>query len=88
MTEVVVTLSASEFKAKCLAIFDQLDGRKIDRVVVTRRGRPVAELTPPRGEVPSLWGAHRGSVSVAPGSELTEPVLDELLDAELGVLHR
>lgn len=85
-----LTLSASAFKARCLEVFKALEARKLARVVVTRRGRPVAELVPPRGvgAPPRLWGAHRGSVTVMPGVDLTEPVLDEPLDAELGILHR
>lgn len=55
---------------------------------MTRRGKPVAELVPPRTRVRSLWGAMRGSVEIAPGVDLTEPVLDEPLDAEAGILHR
>ena len=83
----VLTVTATEFKAKCLAIFDQLEGRKISRVVVTRRGKPVAELTPPQQKPPSLWGAHRGSVVVAPGVDLIEPAFDEPWDAERGILY-
>jgi antitoxin (DNA-binding transcriptional repressor) of toxin-antitoxin stability system len=84
-----LTLSASAFKARCLEVFKALEARKLARVVVTRRGRPVAELVPPRVAEPSrLWGAHRGSVTVARGVDLTEPALDEPLDAELGILHR
>jgi hypothetical protein len=30
----------------------------------------------------------KGTIHVAPGVDLTEPVLDEPLDAELGILHR
>jgi hypothetical protein len=30
----------------------------------------------------------RGSVVIPEGFDLTEPVLDEPLDAELGILHR
>lgn len=44
----VLRVSASEFKARCLAIFRDLEARRVGRVLVTRRGRPVAELTPPR----------------------------------------
>ena len=84
----VLRISASEFKARCLAIFRDLEARRIGRVLVTRRGRPVAELTPPRTTLPTLWGAHRGSVEVAAGIDLTEPVIDEALDAAAGVLHR
>jgi antitoxin (DNA-binding transcriptional repressor) of toxin-antitoxin stability system len=88
MSEIVLTMTATDFKAKCLAIFDELERRKVDRVVVTRRGRPVAELRPARAELPELWGAHRGSVKVARGVDLTAPTFDEPLDAELGLLHR
>jgi antitoxin (DNA-binding transcriptional repressor) of toxin-antitoxin stability system len=88
MSEIVLSVSATNFKAKCLAIFDQLERRKVDRVVVTRRGRPVAELRPAPAELPELWGAHRGSVKVARGVDLTAPTFDEPLDAELEVLHR
>lgn len=88
MNDTVVTISATEFKARCLSLFKALEARKLSRVVVTRHGKPVAELVPPQAAVPSLWGAHRGSVKVAPGVDLTEPVLDEPLDAEAGILHR
>lgn len=81
-------VNATEFKARCLAIFKDLEARRIRRVVVTRRGRPVAELTPPRTELPTLWGAHRGSVEVKPGIDLTAPVLDEPLEAAADALHR
>ncbi len=84
----VLRVSATEFKARCLAIFKDLEARRIARVLVTRRGRPVAELTPARTQLPTLWGAHRGSVEVAPGVDLTAPVVDEPLDAATGVLHR
>ena len=84
-----LTVSASVFKARCLELLKALEARKLMRVTVTRRGRPVAELVPPRTAAQvSLWGAHPGSVIVAPGVDLTEPVLDEPLDAELGILHR
>jgi antitoxin (DNA-binding transcriptional repressor) of toxin-antitoxin stability system len=63
----VLRVSASEFKARCLAIFRDLEARRVGRVLVTRRGRPVAELTPPRTRLPTHWGAHRGSVQVEPG---------------------
>lgn len=37
---------------------------------------------------PQALGAHKGSVTVAEGIDLTEPVLDEPLEAETGPLHR
>lgn len=84
----VLTISATEFKATCLSIFDALENRTVSKVVVTRRGKPVAELTAPEAPSPrSIYGAHKGSVWIAPGLDLTEPTLDEPTDAELGILH-
>ena len=39
------TVGASEFKAKCLALLDQVAERKIS-LLVTKRGRPVARIVP------------------------------------------
>jgi len=72
----VLRVSASEFKTRCLAIFKDLEARRVGRVLVTRRGRPVAEVTPPRTRLPTLWGVHRGSVEVEPGTDLTAPLLE------------
>jgi hypothetical protein len=83
------TISASEFKAKCLNILDRLASHELDRVVITKRGQPVGILLPPEAvRVTDLYGSMRGSVIVAEGFDLTEPVLDEPFDAELGILHR
>ena len=41
------TVSATEFKAKCLELMDQLGQRKLDRIIVTKRGRVVMEAVPP-----------------------------------------
>lgn len=48
-------IGAGEFKAKCLALLDEVaeTGRHI---VVTKRGRPVAEVVPVE-EAPSLKGS-------------------------------
>lgn len=86
------TISATEFKARCLEILDQLAERRIAEVSVTKRGRVVAVLTPPPQSVPAtlddIYGAMRGSVIIPEGFDLTAPVLDEQLDAEQGILHR
>ena len=37
------TISATEFKAKCLKILDRLESQGI---VITKRGHPVAKVTP------------------------------------------
>jgi prevent-host-death family protein len=38
-------VSASEFKAKCLALLDQVQ-RTGETLVITKKGKPVAEVTP------------------------------------------
>ena len=39
-------IAISEFKAKCLAILDEVQKTK-QPIRVTRRGRPIAEVSPP-----------------------------------------
>ena len=43
---VVKEIAISEFKAKCLAILDEVQKTK-QPIRVTRRGRPIAEVSPP-----------------------------------------
>ena len=84
------TISASEFKAKCLNILDQIDQHELDRVVITKRGQVVAVLTPPgktEDAVRNIHGFMRGSVIVADDVDLTAPVLDEKFTAKDGDLH-
>lgn len=42
-------LGISEFKSRCLSLIDDLQ-REGGSLVVTRRGKPVAEVVPYRGE--------------------------------------
>ncbi len=43
------TVAAGEFKAKCLAIMDEVQARR-ETVVITKRGKPVAKLVPAESE--------------------------------------
>ena len=56
-------ISASEFKAKCLQILDQVADRHVS-IVVTKRGKPVARLVPMSDEVPPLGGSGIGSAEI------------------------
>jgi len=85
------TISATEFKAKCLDILDRVRRREWDRVVVTKRGVAVGVLVPPSAdasEVERLPGLLRGSVLIPPDFDLTAPASDEPFDAEQSLLHR
>jgi antitoxin (DNA-binding transcriptional repressor) of toxin-antitoxin stability system len=84
MAEQVLQVSATEFKAKCLGLFKDLEARRYRKVVITRRGRPIAELTPHDSEVPDLFGCMEGSVIIPPGFDLTKPILEDIPEAESG----
>jgi antitoxin (DNA-binding transcriptional repressor) of toxin-antitoxin stability system len=82
------TVSASEFKAKCLGLLDQLAARKLTRLLITKRGRVVAVMIPPEeADFAELYGFMRGSVVAPQGFDFTAPVLDEPLSAEAGRIH-
>ncbi len=56
------TLSATEFKAKCLRILDRVDSRGI---VITKRGRPVARLTTlSENSSRKFFGALKGKIAI------------------------
>jgi prevent-host-death family protein len=60
----MATIQASEFKAKCLALMDQV-ARTGETIVVTKNGKPVAELRPHRPpRAKSLIGLHKGTVEI------------------------
>ena len=43
------TLSVSEFKAKCLSVLQDVKKQK-KRVIITKRGQPIAEVIPYESE--------------------------------------
>jgi prevent-host-death family protein len=91
MTDTALEISASEFKAKCLELLDRLATRKLDRIVVTKHGRPVAVLSPPpspEAAADSLFGCLQGMMEAPADFDFTAPVLDEPFDAEEGRLFR
>lgn len=85
------TITATEFKAKCLEILDQLGSHEIEKLTITKRGKPVAVLTAPESHedaIRNINGFMRGSVIGPEDVDLTAPVLDEPFLAEQGILHR
>ena len=57
-------ITATEFKARCLELLDQVQATG-EPITVTKRGRPVARLVPVvQVETPALLGCLRGSVTV------------------------
>lgn len=66
------SIPASEFKAKCLALLDEV-AQKRETLVVTKRGKPVARVVPAE-EPRSLVGTVRQLVS---DEELIKPLYEE-----------
>lgn len=59
--EAQTRFSATEFKARCLALMDRVR-RTREEIVVTKHGRPVAKLVPYGEEAPAVFGHLRGTV--------------------------
>ena len=50
------TMAAGEFKAKCLAVIDEVKATG-EAILITKRGKPVAKLMPFATDSSSLIGA-------------------------------
>lgn len=69
------TINATYFKARCLAILDRVRETG-ERIVILKRGRPVAELWPPsRGESQYPQLELKGTVTVT--GDIVGPVVPE-----------
>ena len=72
-------ISAGEFKAKCLKLMDEVASSH-EKVVITKRGKPVAMLVPVAPEeAKPLFGYMAGTVTVR--GDIITPV-DEAWEAE------
>jgi prevent-host-death family protein len=58
-------ITATEFKSKCLSLMDQVQ-EKLEEVVITKHGKPIAKLVPVQTEVESKSpiGFMRGKVTI------------------------
>ena len=68
-------INASDFKARCLAILDRVHETG-ERVVILKRGQPVAELSRPAGEENRYPEAELEGTVVILG-DVMEPVFPE-----------
>ena len=76
----VRTITASEFKAKCLELLDEIDETGAE-LVITKNGRPVSRLLPYRERPKTLFGIDRGRFEIIGG--IISP-LDVEWEAEVG----
>jgi prevent-host-death family protein len=70
----VQEVAISEFKAKCLALLEQV--RKTKKPIrITRRGKPVAEVVPPSPATQKNWlGSMKGTMDIV--GDIVAPVID------------
>ena len=68
------TIKASEFKATCLKLMDEVAESGAE-VVITKNGNPVSRLVPYREEPKSLFGCLRGVMEIT--GDVMSPLDDE-----------
>ena len=66
------TVSAGKFKAKCLALMDDVKATG-EAIVITKRGEPVAKLVPIDRQPKDIFGFMRGKLKVV--GDIESPVL-------------
>jgi prevent-host-death family protein len=68
-------IAISEFKAKCLAILDQVQKTR-QPIRITRRGRPIAEVGPPKPVDNRDWiGSMKGRMEIL--GDIVSPASEE-----------
>ena len=73
------TIKASEFKAKCLKLMDEVAESGVE-IVITKNGRPVSRLAPYRRKPPGFFGRDQGRLRIL--GDVVEP-LDAEWEAEM-----
>ncbi len=82
----MITITATDFKAKCLAFLDEV-AKTGELIVITKHGRPVAQVSP---ATPCLHRYPQESLigTVETLGEIIEPAIPaEDWDAEQGILE-
>ena len=74
------TIPAGTFKARCLAIMDEVQAKR-QAVVITKRGKPIAKLVPLDDKPIDLFGYMAGTIKIC--GDITSPLDEEwTADAE------
>lgn len=66
------TIPAAQFKARCLKIMDEVKTRR-EPVVITKKGKPVAQLLPVEEPGRDVFGCLAGELEIA--GDITAPVI-------------
>ena len=70
-----MVINASDFKARCLALIDQVHGSG-EPIVITKRGKVVARLVPAGDEQARPWARLRGAARFV--GDPFAPAVDEV----------
>lgn len=65
-------MAAGEFKAKCLAIMDQVS-ESGEPVLITKHGKPVAKLVPAESKGDDIFGYMADKVKIV--GDIVEPII-------------
>lgn len=65
-------IPAGQFKARCLAIMDEVQAKR-QTVVITKRGKPVAKLVPVEQEKDDIFGFLKGKIKIT--GDIVSPAL-------------
>ena len=57
------TIKASEFKARCLKLMDEV-AESGEEIVITKNGKPVSKLTPYRERPKLIFGRNRDNIRI------------------------
>lgn len=68
------TIKASEFKAKCLALMDQV-AKTGDEILITKNGVPVSKLTPVTKKPKTLFGLQKNQLKIT--GDIIKPLDNE-----------
>jgi len=66
------TMAASEFKARCLQVMEQVRSTR-SPVVITKRGKPVAKLVPPDEPPARALGRLAGRIEIL--GDIVSPIV-------------
>jgi prevent-host-death family protein len=70
----IKTIPAGAFKARCLAIMDEVAAKR-ESVVITKRGKPVAKLVPVSQEKDDIFGFFNGKGTIEIKGDIVSPIL-------------
>lgn len=85
------TVSATEFKAKCLDLMAQVHSGELRRIHITKRGKPFVAVTPEAADdvdgkpwtAESIFGCLKGTVNLPDGFDWEQsPYSDAELDEQ------